>query len=108
MPKGKSRTNKRATKKATARNQFLRFGNPKQVLADHEIFGRSVALFRSKDVVEQLREQYADKWIGVYDGKVVVHADTLDQLLTSMDKNEVPRHTSYIKRITREPIAMIL
>ena len=108
MPKRKSQANRRAAKDTVIRNLFLCFGNPKQVMVDHEIFGKSVDLFRSKDVVERLRKQYTDKWIGVYDGEVVVHADTLDQLLTMMDERQVPRHTSYVKRMTREPISMIL
>ena len=108
MPQSKSRIDKRAANDATASDPFRCFGSPRQVLADHEMFGKSVALFRSKDVVDQLRKQYADKWVGVYDGEVVLSADTLDQLLTLMDQNNVPRHTSYVKRITQNPIAMIL
>lgn len=108
MPRVRSKTNKQEFTDSETRAMFTSFGNPRKVLSDLAMLDKSTKLLSSKSKVEQMRKDYADQWVCIYDGRVVVSAGTLHELLDKMDEQKVPREASHTEFMARKPISLLL
>ena len=57
---------------------------------------------------ETLLDRYADKWVGVWQGKVQAAEDDLDTLLNVLEQKDVPRSETAIRFMETEPETLIL
>jgi len=79
--------------------------SPENAASDLRDFARSSELL-SSDV--DLAERYPQKWIAVYAGEVRAVADELDALLEELDDLEVPRSSTVVRYMEKEPRTLIL
>ena len=66
---------------------------------------------RSSEVLSSdrdLAQEYAQKWIAVYGGEVRAVADELDTLLEELDELDVPRSSTAVRYMEKEPRTLIL
>lgn len=108
MPKVRIRANKQKFTDSETHAMFTSFGDPRKVLSDLAMLDKSTDLLSSKSKVEQMRKDFADQWVCIYDGRVAVSAGTLHELLNKMDEQKVPRETSHTEFMARKPIALLL
>ena len=90
------------------RAKFLSFGDPRKILANLAMLKKNDEILCSKSKVEQMRKDYADQWVCLYDGRVVVSAETRLELLNKMDEQEIPREASHTEFMARKPISLFL
>jgi hypothetical protein len=69
-------------------------------------FDKSSAVL--SETSRQLTEQYADKWIGIDDGRVVDVADSLEALAQSLAGKGIPFSETAVRRMDREEQTLIL
>lgn len=63
----------------------------------------------AKAVTSDLVREYANKWVGIYDGKVCAVADDLDTLLGALDQMEgVTPSATFVHFMEPEPKTLIL
>ena len=108
MPKVPGGTNRQKFSDSESRSIFTSFGDPRKVLSDLDMLEKSTRLLSSKPKVEQMRMDYADQWVCLYDGRVAVSAGTLHELLNKMDEQNVPREASHTEFMARKPISLLL
>lgn len=75
------------------------FGNLAVVAEEMESFQKAAKLLSSQQ--PQLAAKYPNQWIAALDGKVAVHSETLESLMTEVDDRKVPQR-SLIIRFTGE------
>ena len=68
-------------------------------------FARSSGVLSSD---RDLAQKYAQKWIAVYGGEVRAVADELDTLLEELDELDVPRSSTAVRYMEKEPRTLIL
>ena len=78
---------------------------PENAANDLRDFARSSELLSSG---RDLAEKYPQKWIAVYDGEVRAVADELDALLDELDSLDVPRSSTVVRDMEKEPRTLIL
>jgi hypothetical protein len=69
-------------------------------------FSKSAAVFSAGS--PRLIDKYEDKWVGVYEGKVVASADTLDEVTREISRKGIPLNETMIRRIDRKEKTLIL
>ena len=81
-------------------------GDPAKADAELKEFRRSARLLssRRKDLVAR----YAQKWVGVHDGRVVAHGATIDEVVAGLEQQGVPRGRAIVRFISKSPRKMIL
>ena len=55
-----------------------------------------------------LVENYPQQWIAFHDKKVVVHADTLEDVILMIHKGDLPRENIIVRYVETEPTTLIL
>lgn len=78
---------------------------PEEIARDLLAFSKSTELL-SKD--HDLVDTYQEKWIGVFRGEVKAAEADFDALLTSLDRQGIPRSGVAVRFIEREPRTLIL
>ena len=79
---------------------------PREIAASLREFTESARVLSSAH--PRLIDEYPDKWIAVARGGVRAHADSLDELLATLDQEGIPRSEVIIRLIEREPRTLIL
>ena len=69
-------------------------------------FSESARLFSSDQ--PRLIDEYENKWIGVYKGRVEAVADTLKALTQKIGSKNIPMSETMVRRIDREEKTLIL
>ena len=57
---------------------------------------------------DSLVASYPHEWIAFHDRKVELHADTLDEVILMIDKNDLPRENIIVRYVETEPTTLIL
>jgi hypothetical protein len=78
----------------------------KQIRDELRSFERSAEVFSSER--QRLVDQYDNKWVGVFDGRIVGSADSLKRLLSMLKKRGIPAAQTAIEKIDREEKILIL
>ena len=79
--------------------------SPESAASELRDFARSSELLSSD---RNLAKEYPRKWIAVYGGEVRAVADELDALLDDLDRLDVPRSSTVVRYMEREPRPLIL
>ena len=82
-------------------------GDPQKIHDDLRDFRKSAKLFSSSQYT-RLVEKYPDKWIAVTAGKVEAHGDSYEAVLQMICEKGLPRESTIIQFIEKDPITMIL
>ncbi|MYF09583.1 MAG: hypothetical protein F4171_10740 [Gammaproteobacteria bacterium] len=56
----------------------------------------------------RLLEKYPDQWIGIHSGQVRAADEDLDTVLRTLDEQGVPRSSTVLRFIEKEPETLIL
>ena len=108
MPKVHSGAKSQKFTDSETRAMFASFGDPRKILSDLAMLEKNDELLSSKSKVEQMRKDYADQWVCIYDGRVVASAETRHELLNKMDEDRIPRGASHTEFMARKPIRLLL
>ena len=60
------------------------------------------------DLWDELIKTYPDQWIAFHDKHVASHADTLDEIVSLIDKEGLPRNNVIFRYVESEPTTLIL
>lgn len=82
--------------------------NPEEFRRDFECFARSVKYFEDNCKTIKATAKYLHKFIAIYDGKIVAYSKSFTKLLKVLDKNGIPRGTTFLQYITDKQIKFIL
>jgi hypothetical protein len=90
-----------------ALNKHLqKIGHPQTIVEDLVQFRKDVNLLAKQRA--KLTTQYPNKWIAFYEGKVLLIENSLDQLLTEIDRREIPRDKVITQFLSNKKRVMIL
>ena len=79
--------------------------SPESAASELRDFARSSELLSSD---RDLAQEYSQKWIAVYGGVVRAVADDLEALLDELDRLDVPRSSTVVRYMEKEPRTLIL
>ena len=57
---------------------------------------------------EELLKKYSDKWVAIYEEHVVGTAKDLSQLITRLQKEEIPKGRAFVEYLTEKEDLLIL
>ena len=81
-------------------------GDPGDVDKSLREFRESAAVL-SSDTLRMI-EQYPNKWVALYHGKVAASAATFDELINEVSKNHLPREDILVRLIETRQRVLIL
>ena len=79
--------------------------SPENVARDLREFTESAAILSAD---RKLVEKHSQKWVGVFGGEVRAAADDLSSLLHELDELGVPRSSTVVRFMEKEPRTLIL
>ena len=82
-------------------------GDPQKIHDDLRDFRKTEMLFTTSKY-NQLVQKYPDKWIAVTAGRVEAHGDSYEPVLEMICEKGLPRESTIIQFIEKDPITMIL
>jgi hypothetical protein len=82
------------------------FGNPKDISRSLEDFSASARLLSADRA--RLVETYPRRWVAVRNGRVAASAETMESLLASLRKHDIPPEETCIGFIDRSEPTLIL
>jgi len=91
---------------AMGRKLIRDVGLPEDIRQDLKTFRRDVNLLANQR--RELTKQYPNKWVAFYNGKVELMADTLNDLLIMVDREEIPRDKTITQYLGTKKITMVL
>ena len=56
----------------------------------------------------RLIDEYENKWIGVYNGKIEAVADSLEDVAMQLEKKAIPFNQTIVRRIERDEKTLVL
>ena len=74
--------------------------------AERHLFQKDVDYYEGNR--EKLLEEYPDKWVGIYNQKVVGAAPDVQQLLADLKQRAIPTERLLVRHVTREDEMLIL
>lgn len=87
------------------REQILEsLGDPAELVRRLKSYQKSRARLADTDV----REQYRDRWVAAYEGKVIADSEAFDTLLRDVDAMGVPRGQVAVEFMSDDDTPMIL
>ena len=81
--------------------------DPQKIHDDLRDFRKTEKLFTTSKY-NRLVEKYPDKWIAVTAGRVKAHGDSYEAVLQMICEKGLPRESTIIQFIEKDPITMIL
>ena len=82
-------------------------GDPRKAHDDLTAF-RKAAIRLSSSQHPRMIQKYPNKWVAVTKGKVRAHGDSYDAVMQQVREKGLPRQSTIIRFIEKEPRTMIL
>ena len=92
--------------KPNPRKVVKQMGGAREVHLGLRDFANRVKVLEDKR--PELTAQYPNKWIAMYNGNIVVVADSLEDVLKDMDEQAIPRKDAVIEFLDTERRNMVL
>ena len=92
----------------------MRAEEPRKIISDPQKIHDDLRNFRKTEKLfttskyNRLVEKYPDKWIAVTAGRVEAHGDSYEAVLQMICEKGLPRESTIIQFIEKDPITMIL
>lgn len=83
-----------------------RLGDPKEAFEQQRRLERDLHFLLSN--LDKWRETHPNRWIAVYNGKLVAVADTRDRLLKELEAAGVPLRHALIDFVGEQKVALVL
>lgn len=83
-----------------------RLGDPKRALEDQRRLNRDIKYLLSH--LPKWRKEHPNRWVAVYDGKLVAVEGSRDRLLKAIDQQKLPLRKVLIDFVREEETAFIL
>ena len=83
------------------------FGEDPQKIA-HRLKSFDTSCAKLSSDMPRLVEKYPDQWIGIHSGEVRAADEDLDTVLQTLDEQGVPRSSTVLRFIEKEPETLIL
>ncbi len=74
--------------------------------AERHLFQEDVGYYEANR--EKLLEEYPEKWVGIYNQRVVGAASDVQQLLADLKQRGIPTERLLVRHVTREDEMLIL
>ncbi|MEX0785214.1 MAG: DUF5678 domain-containing protein [Dehalococcoidia bacterium] len=81
-------------------------GDPRAV--DRELAGFRRSARRLSTNRPRFIDKYPSLWVAVHEGRVVAQGETFSSVMAQIDKEGLPRKSTLVRRIDRNPRTMIL
>lgn len=94
--------------KATKQNKKLieKMGEARKTHEGLRAFARRVAHMENQR--KQLTQKYPDKWVAMAEFDIVAVADSLDEILSELDRKKVSRSDAVVEFLNTQPQTMVL
>lgn len=81
-------------------------GDPRALERDLEGFRKSARRLSSSR--PRFIEKFSSLWVAIHEGRVVAQGKTFNSVMAQLDRKGLPRESTIVRRIDRNPRTMIL